>query len=37
MSEHVLEISDGQFASEVLQADLPVVVDFGRLGVVPAG
>ena len=28
MSELVLEISDGQFASEVLQADLPVVVDF---------
>jgi thioredoxin 1 len=28
MSEHVLEISDGQFASDVLQADLPVVVDF---------
>lgn len=28
MSEHVLEIGDDSFASEVLQADLPVVVDF---------
>ncbi|NLZ93292.1 MAG: thioredoxin [Firmicutes bacterium] len=28
MSESVLEVGDGNFAAEVLQADKPVVVDF---------
>ncbi|MCR3921907.1 MAG: thioredoxin [Firmicutes bacterium] len=28
MSEHVLELTDASFASEVLKSDTPVVVDF---------
>ena len=31
------EISDATFASEVLQSDIPVLLDFGRHGVGPAG
>lgn len=28
MSEHVIEVTDGSFEKDVLQSDLPVLVDF---------
>ena len=34
MSANIVEVTDSSFEQEVLQCDLPVLVDFGRPGAV---